>query len=200
MKGEGVTLMNRTINKMLVGVMLLTIFLSIYLQSINKDYKAVQASVGIVESEVSEKLSCIENPEEEAMRVKLYIAVMKDAFNIANGGNDFIAIKKDTLKGLSEKSKEEVRQGLEVLSPKVYWFEDIKDNKTFFIINEKKNNQISATINGTLLYLDLREFKGNEAIVETTSWYGNLGAVIPTYKALYKNGQWELKNIGTGVS
>lgn len=39
---------------------------------------------------------------EEKQRMDLYIAAMKAAFHEENGGNAFVAIKLDTLEGLSD--------------------------------------------------------------------------------------------------
>lgn len=192
--------MKKLIVLMLVVFIILAIPVVMYLQNINKDYDSFQTSTKKTTKEVSEVFNSSQNTEEEEKRVKLYIAVMRDAFKINNGGNRFIAIKKDTLVGLDEKSKEKVLEGFKDLSPNLYWFEDIKENKSFFILDENYKDLVAATINGTLLYVNLIEFKDNEAVIEATSWYGNLGAVIPTYKAIYKNGQWELKNIGTGIA
>ncbi|MEG0775299.1 hypothetical protein [Clostridium sp.] len=159
--------MKKIIALMLVVFIVLAIPVVMYLQNVNKDYNCFQTRTEKTTKEVSEVFNSSQNTKEEEKRVKLYIAVMRDAFKIKNGGNRFIAIKKDALVGLDEKSKEKVLEGFKDLSPNLYWFEDIKDN---------------------------------EAVIEATSWYGNLGAVIPTYKAIYKNGQWELKNISTGVA
>lgn len=75
----------------------------------------------------------IQYMEEAAKRVNLYVAVMKAAFQVENGGNDFIAVKEETLEGLKEeKSKQDV--------------------------------------------------------------------LIPRYKALYKDGQWQLKFISMAIS
>lgn len=190
--------MKKIVNKMLVVFVILAIPVVMYLQNINKDYDSVQTSTEKTTKEVSDVFNSSQNTEEEEKRVKLYIAIMRDAFKIKNGGNRFIAIKKDALVGLDEKSKEKVLEEFKDLSPNLYWFEDIKDNKSFFIHDER--GLIAATIKGTFLYINRIEFKDNEAVIEATSWYGNLGAVIPTYKAVYKNGQWELKNMGTGIA
>lgn len=190
--------MKKIVNKMLVVFVILAIPVVMYLQNINEDYNSVQTSTEKTSKEVSKVFNSSQNTEEEEKRVKLYIAVMRDAFKIQNGGNRFIAIKKDALVGLDEKTKEKVLEGFKDLSPNLYWFEDIKDNKSFFI--QDKHGNIAATIKGTFLYIDLIEFKDNAAVIKATSWYGNLGAVIPKYKAVYKNGQWELINIGTGIA
>lgn len=192
--------MKKIVIKIIIGCLLLVIPSALYLNNIKYKDKSVETTLAKDSKEVSKVFTRAENIEEEKL-VKLYISVMRAAFKIENGGNGFIAIRKDTLQGLnSEKSKEEVLNGFKDLSPNLYWFENIKDNKSFFIINENKNGQLVGTINGTLLSVNLKEFKDNEAIIEATSWFGNLGAVFPTYKAVYKNEQWELKNIGMAIS
>lgn len=190
--------MKKLIGLMLVVFVVVAIPAVMYLQNINKNYESVQTNTEKTTKEVSEVFNSTQNTEEEDKRVKLYISVMRDAFKINNGGNRFIAIKKDTLVGLDEKSKIKVLEGFKDLSPNLYWFEDIKDNKSLFTLDD--NGLIAGTVKGTFLYINLIEYNDNEAVVEATSWYGNLGAVIPTYKAVYKNGQWKLKNIGTGIS
>lgn len=190
--------MKKLIALLLVIFITLAVPVVMYLQNTSRDYNIVQTTTEKTAKQESEVFNNIQNTEEEEKRVKLYITAMRDAFKINNGGNRFIAIKKDALVGIDEKSKQKVLEGFKDLSPNLYWFEDIKDNKSFFILD--KNGLIAATIEGTFLYIDLKEFKENEAVIEATSWYGNLGAVVPTYKAIYKNGQWELKNIGTGIA
>ena len=189
--------MKKFVILMLVTFIILSIPGVMYLQNINKDYDSGHTSTEKTTKGVSEVFNSTQNTEEEK-RVKLYIAAMSEAFKIKNGGNRFIAIKKEVLVELDEKAKEKVLEGFKDLSPNLYWFEDIKDNKSFFILD--KNGLIAATVKGTFLYINLIEFKENEAVIEATSWYGNLGAVIPTYKAIYKKGQWKLKNIGTGIA
>ncbi|WP_346880313.1 hypothetical protein [Clostridium sp. UBA3061] len=120
--------------------------------------------------------------EEEVKRVKLYVAVMSAAFQIENGGNGFIAVQKDTLDGLIEEKAKE----------------DVKDDKSLFEFDD--NGMMSRTLNGTMLSIKVAQFKNNKAVVESTSWFGNLGAVFPKYKAVYKNGQWELEVISMAIS
>lgn len=137
--------------------------------------------------------------EEAGKRVKLYIAVMKAAFQIENGGNGFIAVKEGTLEGLKEeKSKQDVIEGLKSLSQNVYWYEGVKDDKSLFEFD--KSGRMTRTLNGTLLSIKVEEFNNDEAVVEATSWFGNLGAVFPKYKAVYRNGQWQLKVISMAIS
>jgi hypothetical protein len=39
-----------------------------------------------------------------------------------------------------------------------------------------------------------------DKFIEAVSWFGNLGAVFPTYKASFVNGKWELELIRMAVS
>ncbi len=107
---------------------------------------------------------------------------MSAAFQIENGGNGFIAVQKDTLDGLIEEKAKE----------------DVKDDKSLFEFDD--NGMMSRTLNGTMLSIKVAQFKNNKAVVESTSWFGNLGAVFPKYKAVYKNGQWELEVISMAIS
>ena len=137
--------------------------------------------------------------EEEVKRVKLYVAVMSAAFQIENGGNGFIAVQKDTLGGLiEEKAKDDVLEGLKSLSENIYWYEDVKDDKSLFEFDD--NGMMVRTLNGTMLSIKVEQFKNNKAVVEATSWFGNLGAVFPKYKAVYKNSQWELEVVSMTIS
>ena len=141
----------------------------------------------------------IEYTEEAAKRVSLYIEVMKAAFKQENGGNGFIAVKEDTLEGLKEeKSKQDVLEGLKALSSNVYWYEGVKDDKSLFKFDT--DGRMLRTLNGTLLSLKVEEFKGDEAVVEATSWFGNLGAVCPKYKAVYKDRKWKLEVLSMAIS
>lgn len=141
----------------------------------------------------------IQYMEEAGKRVKLYVAVMKAAFQIENGGNGFIAVKEETLEGLKEeKSRQDVLEGLKSLSQNVCWYEGAKDNKSLFQFD--KNGLMTRTLNGTVLSIKVDEFNNDEAVIEATSWFGNLGAVFPKYKANYKDGQWQLKAIGMAIS
>ena len=124
---------------------------------------------------------------------------MKAAFNMENGGNGFIAVKEETLEGLKEeKSKQDVLDGLKSLSENVYWYESLKDNKSLFHFN--KDGREVGTLNGTLLSIKVDEFKDNEAVIQATCWFGNLGAVFPKYKAVYKNRQWKLEIMSMAIS
>ncbi len=135
---------------------------------------------------------------EEMKRIDLYVTAMKAAFNEENGGKSFIAVEMDTLEGLSDEGKKEVLNRLEDLSSDVYAFEEIKDDNTKF--EKDGNGNLRRAIDGTLLSVRLEKFKGNNAIIEATSWFGNLGAVFPKYEAKYKDGKWELKLLSMAVS
>ncbi|HEX9061453.1 MAG TPA: hypothetical protein VF941_14830, partial [Clostridia bacterium] len=74
----------------------------------------------------------------------------------------------------------------------------VKDDKSLFRFDT--DGTMLGTSNGTLLSLKVEEFKGDEAVVEATSWFGNLGAVYPKYKAVYKDGKWELKVLSMAIS
>ncbi|MDF2891141.1 MAG: hypothetical protein K0R80_1508 [Clostridia bacterium] len=128
--------------------------------------------------------------EGEQRRIDLYVAVMKAAFNEENGGKQFIAVKLDTLAELSDKAKDEVLKELAVLSQNVYDFEKIKNDGTKFELDN----------NGTLLSIELERYSKSKATITGVSWFGNLGAVFPTYEATYKNGKWELKLIRMAIS
>lgn len=135
---------------------------------------------------------------EERQRMDLYISVMKAAFNEENGGSEFIAVKLDTLIGLGEKAKEEVLKELISLSPNVYDFEKVKNDNTKFELDS--NGNLARSINGALLYVELEKYSERKATITGVSWFGNLGAVFPTYEATYKNGIWELKLINMAIS
>lgn len=139
-----------------------------------------------------------ETSAEERKKLTLYLTAMKAAFVEENGGNGFIAVKLDTLEGLSDEAKEEVLDNLRDLSVNIYDFEQVKDDKTKFETDE--DGRLIRTINGTLLYVNVEEYNEDEAIIEATSWFGNLGAVFPKYKATYENGKWHLKLLSMAIS
>jgi hypothetical protein len=134
----------------------------------------------------------------EQRRIDLYVTVMKAAFNEENGGKQFIAVKLDTLTELSDKAKDEVLKELVVLSQNVYDFEKIKNDGTKFELDN--NGNLARSINGTLLSIKLEKYSKSKATITGVSWFGNLGAVFPTYEATYKNGKWELKLIRMAIS
>lgn len=146
----------------------------------------------------SHKISANPISSEEQKRVVLYLTAMKAAFEEENGGNKFIAVKLETLDGLSNKGKQMVLDGLKTLSPHVYSFEKVKDDADKFLLDDK--GRLLGTKGGTLLYVDVQEYKGNKAVIEAVSWFGNSGAVMPKYEARYINGMWQLKLIRMAVA
>lgn len=142
---------------------------------------------------VQEKIS-----DEEMKRVELYTKVMKEAYNIENGGNSFIAVRLDSLEGLSDKAKEKILDSLLSLSLNVYSYELIKDDNTK--IEYYQGKFPNRAINGTVLSVSLKEYSGDTARIEAMSWFGSLGAVMPEYEASYKNGEWQLKTVGFAIS
>ena len=136
--------------------------------------------------------------EEERQRMELYLEVLEAAFLEENGGNEFIAVKLDTLEGLSDEAKMEVLKELSNLSPNIYDFEDVKKDITKFEMDN--NGDLVQTIDGSLLWIELEEYKENKAIITGVSWFGNLGAVFPKYEATYKDGIWSLKLISMAIS
>ncbi|HYE11759.1 MAG TPA: hypothetical protein VEF53_16460, partial [Patescibacteria group bacterium] len=100
--------------------------------------------------------------------------------------------------GLDEKEKEEVLRELSYLSKNVYDFEKVKNDSTKFELDN--NGNLARSINGTLLSIELEKYSKSKATITGVSWFGNLGAVFPTYEATYKNGKWELKLIRMAIS
>lgn len=135
---------------------------------------------------------------EEQQRMDLYIAVMKAAFQEENGGSGFIAVHLDTLEGLSGPAKTEVLQELTDLSPQVYSFEDVKEDTSKFEFYDDEHH--SQTLDGTVLWVEVEEYSETKAIITGVSWFGVLGAVFPTYEAVYENGSWQLKLIRMAIS
>ncbi len=135
---------------------------------------------------------------QERQRMDLYIAVMKTAFLEENGGDAFIAVKLDTLDGLSGEAKQEVLKGLGSLSPNVYSYDDVKDDNTKFETDDEGRK--IRTLDGALLWVEVDEYSESKAKITGVSWFGNLGAVFPHYEAVYKNGIWQLKLIRMAVS
>ena len=135
---------------------------------------------------------------EEQQRMDLYIAVMKAAFQEENGGSGFIAVHLDTLEGLSGQAKTEVLQELTDLSPQVYSFEDVKEDTSKFEFYDDEHH--SQTLDGTVLWVEVEEYSETKAIITGVSWFGALGAVFPTYEAVYENGSWQLKLIRMAIS
>lgn len=134
----------------------------------------------------------------ERQRMDLYIAVMTAAFEEENGGSGFIAVHLDTLEGLSDSAKAEVLKELTVLSPQVYSFKDVKDDTTKFEFYDTEHH--SHTLDGTVLWVKVEEYSATRALITGVSWFGVLGAVFPTYEAIYENGSWQLKLISMAIS
>lgn len=135
---------------------------------------------------------------EERKKINLYVSAMKAAFKEENGGTGFIAVKLDTLEGLSDDAKNKVLKDLSVLSSNVYAFEEVKNDNAKFKYDDQGNLQ--RTIDGTLLSISVEEYNHKEAIIVATSWFGNLGAVFPEYKATYKDDTWHLELLTMGIS
>lgn len=139
---------------------------------------------------------------DEEKRIALYTAVLKTAFEEGNGGDHFVAVKLDTLDGLSDLGRKQVMIELESLNDDlydyVYDYEDIKDDPLFFHIGD--DGEIMGTKNGTLLYLSDVDYRDNRATLTGVSWFGNLGAVFPKYEAHYVNGEWQLELLSIAIS
>lgn len=134
---------------------------------------------------------------EEQKRMDLYIAAMKGAFGEENGGDGFIAIRMDTLDGLSDMAKAAVLEAFTDLSPHVYDFKDIETDETRFVRDE---HGLGGTIDGTVLSIRVEAYDGDHAVIESTSWFGSLGAVFPKYEAAYADGAWRLELISMAIS
>ncbi|QZY56493.1 hypothetical protein [Crassaminicella profunda] len=135
---------------------------------------------------------------EERKRIDLYVSAMKAAFKEENGGNGFISVELDTLESLSDEAKNEVLKDLSVLSSNVYDFKEVKNDSAKFKYDD--NGNLQCTIDGTLLSIRFQEYSDNESIIEATSWFGNLGAVFPKYKATYKDDGWQLEILEMAIS
>jgi len=135
---------------------------------------------------------------EERQRMDLYVAVMKAAFQEENGGKAFVAVKLDSLEGLSDEAKFEVLKELTDISPNVYCFEDVKNDNTKFELDD--DGRLIRSIDGALLWVEIEEYSKSKSTITGVSWFGNLGAVFPEYEATFKNGKWQLKEIRMGVS
>ena len=136
------------------------------------------------DSKEETKLETEEISPEERKRVDLYVTVLKAAFNEENGGNGFIAVKLNTLTELSDQGKGEVLKELTGLAENVYSYEDVKNDKTKFEFDTE--GRMVRTIDGALLWLEMEEYSEKEAIITGVSWFGNLGAVFPKYKQVFK--------------
>ena len=135
---------------------------------------------------------------EEKRRLDLYLTAMRAAYKEENGGDGFIAVKLETIEGLSDQSKKLILDGLKDLSPYVYDFEEVKGDPGKFQFDEQGKR--IRTIGGTLLYINLKEYKGDKAVITAVSWFGNLGAVFPEYEAIFINDHWKLNLLSMGIS
>lgn len=135
--------------------------------------------------------------DSEQQRIDLYAEVMESVFQAENGGDEFIAIKLDSLEGLSLEGKDIVLERFKDLSPNVYDFEDIKDDQSKFKFD---GENLLGTIDGSLLWIELGEYKDNSAKIMGTSWFGNLGSVSIEYDAVLENGKWDLTEVSTMIS
>lgn len=143
--------------------------------------------------------STVDMNTDEDKRIALYVTSMKAAFLAENGGNGYIAVKLDTLKGLeNQKDREKVLEGLKELSHNVCDNECVKDDEAKFKFDN--SGRETGTINGTVLWVELQEYQEDKAVITAVSWFGNLGAVFPKYKAVYKDGVWHLSLIEMGIS
>lgn len=133
----------------------------------------------------------------EQQRIDLYVEVMKSVFQEENGGDEFIAIKLDSLEGLNSEGKDMVLESFKDLSPNIYDFEDIKDDENKFKF-EGENHL--GTINGSLLWIELEEYTDKSAKISGTSWFGNLGSVSIEYNAILKNKNWNLTIVSKSMS
>ncbi|NLM08803.1 MAG: WG repeat-containing protein [Clostridiales Family XIII bacterium] len=129
------------------------------------------------------------SPSEQLM-ADLYLAAMKEAYKLGNGGNGFIAVDTDTLYGLGPAGKLKIMNELKSLSPNVYEYSTIKNDKTKF---QFKDGIIVRTINGTVLSATINSYTGETATISAASWFGILGAVIPEMEASLENGVWMLR-------
>ncbi|MGE5381611.1 MAG: hypothetical protein ACM3NT_11165, partial [Methylocystaceae bacterium] len=129
-------------------ILLILVLFSFYLFGCNKEAPAPdQSSAGL--------------SAEEQKRIDLYVAVMTAAFNEENGGNKFIAVKLDSLTGLSQESRMEVLKRLKKLAPQVYDFEAVKtDNDKF----RRNGEMLGGTIDGTVLSIKLDSYSDNRAV------------------------------------
>lgn len=135
---------------------------------------------------------------EEQRRIDLYVKVMKAAYEEENGGDGYIAIHTNTLEGLSGAGIEEVLNQFKDITENVYDYKEIENDETK--IEKDEQGRDRCTINGSVLSIHLESFSKDKAVIEGVSWFGNLGAVFPKYKAVYKNNDWQLELISFAIS
>ncbi|SDG56752.1 hypothetical protein [Desulfosporosinus hippei] len=135
---------------------------------------------------------------EERKRIDLYLAVMEGAFREENGGDLFVAVKLDTLAGLGDEAKSEVLKELKSLSANVYGFDKDKIDNSHFKVDA--DVRLIRTLDGSLLWVEIKEYSEDKAIIIGVSWFGNTGAVFPRYDAVFADGKWQLKLISMAIS
>ncbi|EHQ88655.1 hypothetical protein [Desulfosporosinus youngiae] len=135
---------------------------------------------------------------DERKRMDLYLAVMEGAFREENGGNGFIAVKLDTLAGLGDEAKSEVLNKLKSLSENVYGFDKDKIDNSHFEVDA--DGRLIRTLDGSLLWVEIKEYDEDKAKITGVSWFGNTGAVFPSYEAVFTGGKWQLNLISMAIS
>ncbi|MGE5422669.1 MAG: WG repeat-containing protein [Ignavibacteriales bacterium] len=133
----------------------------------------------------------------ERRMVELYLSVMKKAYTMSNGGNGFIAVQFGSLEGLSPAGRKVIVKRLKALSPNIYDYERIKNDKTKFVFQD---GQLVCTRNGTVLKVEVHSYTGNTSYICGESWYGVLAAISPEIRATLVDGVWELKVLRAPVS
>ena len=51
-----------------------------------------------------------------------------------------------------------------------------------------------------VIYVEVEEYDENKSTITGVSWFGNLGAVFPTYEATFVDGQWQLELVSMAIS
>lgn len=135
---------------------------------------------------------------EERKRMDLYLAVLESAFREENGGDGFIAVKSDTLAGLGDEAKSEVLNKLKSLSATVYAFDPRNIDPGHFEVDA--DGRLIRTLDGSLVWVEIKEYAGDKAKITGVSWFGNTGAVFPSYEAVFTGGKWQLNLISMAIS
>lgn len=129
---------------------------------------------------------------EEPKRISLYIETLKKIYKKRHSRNQFIAVKTETFDGVEDEiGWGQVLAGLSSLSPNVYNYQYIKNEKDKFQYG--KNGSITKILNGILFYLKVNKYNGNEAIITATSWVNTNDSISIKYKGIYTNGKWQVK-------
>lgn len=132
----------------------------------------------------------------ERKTIDLYVTVMKETFNLGNGGSGFIAVDFKDMNNISPAGRQLIMKQLGDLSPYVYDYAKVKNDPDKFDLSP---NSWHAK-NGTVLSISLANGQGDEAEISAGSLFGNLGAYWSTYRATYVNGRWRLKLLNAAVS